>query len=131
MMGDITHPDINTIAVSIFSAGLTFSGAWLIMKRKAAAQEKAALLARLTDLEAKYALVSQAVIPITTAFQAILIKELTHDHKPKMDRFLQKLGPPNTLTVVEKLEFLSLLKERMIDMGADISDAERGAAYLL
>ena len=70
-------------------------------------------------------------VPISTAFQAILIKELTHFHTPEMDALMAKIGPPNTLTVVEQERLAVLLNERMKDMGPLISDSERDAARIL
>src|SRR6185369_12062042 len=54
--------------------------------RLAAANEK--LLARLTELEKQQSIMGQTILPISTAFQSILIKELTHLHTPVMDRLL-------------------------------------------
>lgn len=86
---------------------------------------------RMEDVEKQLALVSQAVVPISTAFQAILVKELTHFHTPAMDALLRKLGPPYTLTLEEEVELAAALQQRMKDMAVEISDSERDAAQML
>ena len=93
--------------------------------------EYAALILRVDLLDKQLALVGHDVVPISAALQAMLIKELTHFHTPRMDLLMAKLGPPSTLTEVEEAELLVLLKEREIDMDALISDSERDAAHIL
>jgi hypothetical protein len=95
------------------------------------AEEHKTTVARIAELETKLALVNAAVVPISTAFQAILIKELTHFHTPEMDALMVRVGPPTTLTPEEEARLAVMLKERMDDMGPDISDSERGAAMIL
>jgi hypothetical protein len=126
-MADLSHSDMNTIALAIFSAGLSFSGAWFFMKRR----EAAVLRTRVEELERTVALMGQAVTPINTMMQALLVKELTHIHTPEMDALLVKVGPPNTLTSEEEERLAYLLKERSEDMSAEIPDSERGAALIL
>src|SRR5678815_4707353 len=70
-------------------------------------------------------------MPISTAFQAILIKELTHFHTPVMDALMSKIGPPFTLTAAEETELIAALEQRTQDMAAEISDSERDAAKIL
>lgn len=95
------------------------------------AKDHQLLVARFTDIEAKLAILSQAVVPISTAFQAILIKELTHFHMPRMDELMVKVGPPSILTLEEESELEKLLEERQSDMGPEITDSERDAAQML
>ena len=54
--------------------------------------ERIADRSRIVELERQVALVGQAIVPISAAFQAILIKELTHIHTPVLDRLLEKVG---------------------------------------
>jgi hypothetical protein len=128
---------INT-AMAIMSACLGFLGNRYFVRRKeikadaqAVAEDKKATLSRITELESKLALVNAAVVPISTAFQAILIKELTHFHTPEMDALMVKIGPPNTLNPTDEKRLEVMLKDRMDDMGPEISDRERGAAMIL
>jgi len=89
------------------------------------------LMDRVVELEAQTRLLGQQVLPIWTASQAILIKELTHFHTPIMDKLLLKLGPPFILTESEEVQLNECLVERTKDMSAEISDSERNAAHLL
>lgn len=87
--------------------------------------------AKIIELEKQLALIAASVVPISTAFQAILIKELTHMHTPVLDALLAKVGPPSSLTEDETEEMAQLLKERALDMGDQISSSERDAAIML
>lgn len=129
---------LNSLGLTVVASGLSFSAAWYWFSRNAAvkaaeaiATEHAKTLARITELETKLALVNQAVIPISTAFQAILIKELTHYHTPEMDALLVKLGPPSVITIAEQQRLEVLLVARTTDMGPEISGSERDAAAIL
>ena len=86
---------------------------------------------RIKELEKQLAVISAAVVPISTAFQAVLIKELTHMHTPRLDALMLKIGPPSTLTEDEEEEMAHLLRERATDMGNLITDSERDAALML
>ena len=145
MMAAFARVEVNNVppvvinaALIVLSAACGFLAKFYFSTRvetrnKAAAilQGNDAMKARLADLEGKLALVNAAVIPISTAFQAILIKELTHFHTPEMDALLVKVGPPNTLTGDEETRLAVLLAERTKDMGPKISDSERDAASIL
>ena len=89
------------------------------------------LLARVDVIEQQLSLVTQSVIPISQAFQQVLIAELTHFHEPRTDLLLAKLGPPFTLSDDEEEELLTALKEREKDMGDQITPSERDAARML
>jgi len=95
------------------------------------ARDHVTLVARVAEMEAKFAVLAQAVVPISTAFQAILIKELTHFHTPRMDELLGKVGPPSILTPSEEQELADALRAREIEVDDRISDAERDAAHIL
>jgi hypothetical protein len=86
---------------------------------------------RIVELERQVALVGQAIVPISAAFQAILIKELTHIHTPVLDRLLEKVGPPSTLTTEDQINLEKELTLRANDMSTDIPDGERDAALML
>jgi hypothetical protein len=131
-------PWIMDAAMVVFSASLGFLAQRYFASRKELradatekAEDKKATLFRIAELETKLALVNAAVVPISTAFQAILIKELTHAHFPEMDELMVKIGPPNALTEEEELRLAHLLRERASDMSSQISDSERGAAFIL
>ena len=128
----------NSIAAVFVGSVLTFLSAWHWFHRNAAvreaerlSQERHELANRVTDLEAKLASVSQTVVPMSAAFQAILVRELTHFHTPVMDALLVKLGPPMVLTPEEEEQLIEALAQRMQDMGDQISDSERDAAMML
>lgn len=142
-------PLIQPLALMFMSASLTFVAAWywfnknagikkvelekqiVVDKAKHLAFEHQELMNRVRDLEKQLVSVTQTVLPLSTAFQAILVKELTHFHTPVMDRLMEKIGPPNTLTEAEQQELIDCLEERTRDMGAEISDSERDAAVML
>lgn len=86
---------------------------------------------RVAELEGQLLVVKEKVVPISAAFQAILIKELTHFHMPVMDKLLEKLGPPNTLTEAEEKKLALLLQQRSVDLNGRISDLEQDAAVML
>jgi hypothetical protein len=87
--------------------------------------------ARIVVLEKQSALLHSQVIPISAAFQAILIQELTHFHTPEMDELMRKLGPPITITEDEMARLVTLLEERERDLGEDVPQEERDAAHML
>lgn len=87
-------------------------------------------VARTTRLEQELASLKTAVVPISAAFQAILIKELTHYHTPVTDRLLEKLEN-GTLAPTEERELSVALEERTRDMNGDIPESERDAARML
>lgn len=140
---------INSIAIVVLGAVLAFISAlfWFVKNnamRKAErlvndardkadqlAKEKNELEDRVRDLELKFTAVNERVIPISAAFQAMLIKELTHFHTPEMDALMVKIGPPNVLTAEERDRLTVLLLERAKDMNGRISELERDAAVML
>ena len=93
-------------------------------------EKQESLTKRMATIDRQLAMVGQAVMPISTAFQAILVKELTHFHTPRCDELLEKLGPPFLLTEEEEAELLQLLEERERDMGDLITPSERDAAHI-
>lgn len=96
-----------------------------------ARDERQDILARLVKIETSLAIIDQKVMPISTALQTILVKELTHFHTPRMDSLLSRIGPPSQLTNEEEKELTVALLERTKDMGHLISDSERDAAFIL
>jgi hypothetical protein len=127
-----------SIVLPVFGAFLTFvmTRYWYIRGERArettaiarAAEE---LSKRVDLLDKQLALITQAVVPISAAYQSILVRELTHYHTPEMDALMVKLGPPVTLTEDEELRLLELLRQREEDMGASIGATERDAASIL
>ena len=88
-------------------------------------------VSRVARVEAKMASIGDTILPISMAFQAILIKELTHFHTPEMDALLVKIGPPFALTIGEEARLATLLTQRAEDMGDKITQSEREAATIL
>lgn len=124
-----------TLAVG---AGLTFAATWFwkVVEKKADELEvlskaRAALLLRVSELEKQLAIVQVTVVPISAAYQAMLVKQLTHFHTPELDALLVKLGPPSALDSDEAQRMAVLLQARTIDMGDEIDDSERDAAAML
>jgi hypothetical protein len=131
-------PFIINIVLAVLSAAFAFVSALYFSSRKHTEEklkqsidERERMRNRLTDLESKLAVVNAAVVPISTAFQAILIKELTHFHSVEMDELLLKIGPPNVLTTEEHTRLIVMLSERMKALGDEISVSEKDAAYML
>lgn len=105
------------------------------LARKEAAGKLAAATAlqndRIVELERQLAVMRAEAQPISAAFQAMLIKKLTHLHTPVLDALLVKLGPPLTLTTDEELRLTEALKQRVVDLDAEIDELERDAATML
>jgi len=133
----------------VVGAALSFLAAWFWFRMKANADERARLVAmndkraakiaeghdelvaRVTANEVLLATLTSSVQPIATAFQAVLIKELTHFHTPEMDSLMVKLGPPSAIIPEEMARLVVLLKEREIAVDDQITDSERDAAHIL
>jgi hypothetical protein len=133
-----TRSLINSALITSFGVVLSFLATWFWFQRNLAfkkadelAGAQVKLLARVSELESQSSLLKQQVTPIAAAFQAILVRELTHFHTPVMDALLVKLGPPNTLTDEEEQELADALEQRTKDMGDQITDSERDAAQML
>jgi hypothetical protein len=123
---------------AVVTAITSFFGALFWARRKhiaAIVDEKAAASAardaRLVDLERQVGLLTQTVQPLSAAFQAILVKQLSHFHTPHIDLLLSKLGPPVLLTAAEEIELAKELQQRALDLVAEISAGEREAAMML
>lgn len=148
-MDPVTRALLNSAGLVLMSTMLTAIAAWFWFTKNAGVkkveQEKQAvvdearrlasehqvLMNRVRDLETQLVSVTQTVLPLSTAFQAILVKELTHYHTPVMDKLMEKIGPPNTLTVEEQQHLITLLEERTRDLNGRISESERDAAVML
>ena len=89
------------------------------------------LIKRVTELEREVTGIKHDVIPISAAFQAILIKDLTHAHTPEIDDLLRKVGPPFILTEDEVVRLSVLLERVTRDMGNLVDEQERDAATML
>jgi hypothetical protein len=137
-----TQAFVNSIGLVVLAATLTFLATMFWQRRgridreverkaEKLAAENNKLTERVLDMEKQLGMLNQAVLPISTAFQAILIKELTHYHTPEMDALMVKIGPPNILTDDEMARLVIMLEERTRDMGSEISDSERDAATML
>lgn len=127
-----------TFGFMVIGSGFTFMAAWYWWQKKEAAEKAKAietehkkLVEQVDDLENKIALLTQSILPMNTAFQTILVRELTHYHTPVMDELLEKLGPPYTLTDAEEVQLSQALAQRTQDMGDKITEPERDAARIL
>jgi hypothetical protein len=89
------------------------------------------LMDRVAKVENQLALLSQAVVPLNSAFQDHLVKMLTHHHTPRVDLLLSKLKNVGSMTENETEELRVALQERTIDMGGQITPEERIAANIL
>ena len=128
---------INSIGITLFGSFLTFmvavfwhSRAAAVKRAEVLAAENLEVLKRIKELEDKERLSSQVVTPIVTAFQALLIKQLTHAGKPEMDLLLVKVGPPNILSPDENKRLVVMLRDRTTDMGVEITSDERDTAVI-
>jgi len=126
------------LATLVGGALLTFFASWFwwLKKGRQSDAEKLGraaevMVERVNDLERQLALVNQTIVPISAAFQAILVKELTHFHTPVMDALMVKLGPPYSLTDEEERELIIALAERSREVSSLITESERDAATML
>lgn len=144
-----TQPFLNSVALLVIGAIVTFLATMYWKRRgdkeklaekleeevekraKQLKEENEELKARVQATETQLKLLSQAVLPISAAFQAILIKELTHFHTPELDLLMEKIGPPNTMTPAEEARMVVLLRERSEEMNGSIPEQERDAAAML
>ncbi|HUD11446.1 MAG TPA: hypothetical protein VMS08_03475 [Candidatus Saccharimonadia bacterium] len=128
---DPTNPLIIE-GVSIGGTALaTFIATYFWTKRNAASGKKIKDAMRLDDLERQLSLLNQTIQPISVAFQAILVKKLTHFHTPRLDELLKKVGPPFVLTSQEEVELVRGLKNRTDEVAPSIDENERIAAAML
>lgn len=131
-------PFMNSVLLTVLAAvlGILTTAFWNRRSRRTlegAIRREAedAVKARLTELESKLQVLNQAVVPISAAFQAILIKELTHFHTPEMDALMEKIGPPSRLTLQEEQRLFRLLNNRATELNGEIPVLERDAATML
>jgi hypothetical protein len=143
----VGNPFANSLVLAVFGAILSALVTWLFASRAAAKQavkdtadkaEKAAAIiaeghakleARVAELTERLSLVSAQVVPFSTAFQQILVAQLTHAHTPELDALLAKLGPPITLTEEEEPELYRLLSAR--EKEVEFDEEERESAIML
>ncbi len=142
-------PALNSVVLVIIAAALSGIVTWIFALRSSAKEEaklarerreKTAVLieekhlrlvADVAEVKEKLLLLTAQVVPFNTAFQQILISQLTHSHTPELDALMTKIGPPITLTEEEEARMYRLLNERQADMGEEISQEEREAALIL
>jgi hypothetical protein len=132
------NPFVGALGLSVLSAVLGLLSAWYWFQRNQAVKERdriatehQKLVDRVTEIETQSHVLAQAMLPVSAAFQAILIKELTHMHTPEMDLLMTKLGPPFVLTETEADRLAALLEARTRDMGDEITASERDAASMM
>lgn len=131
-------PLVGSVGMLVLSTALAFLAAQYWFQRNQAVKERdrialehLALVARVTEIETQSHVLAQAMLPVTAAFQALLVKELTHYHTPEMDALMVKLGPPLTLTEPEAERLAMLLEQRTRDVSAEITASERDAALMM
>jgi hypothetical protein len=132
----INQIGLNTIAISVLTAALIWLGT-AYWRLRTAREDKAKALAltaedvqkQLGEFRNQLQLLGQAVQPITAAMSAVLVKSLTHFHKPKVDALLAKVGPPCTLSLREEHDLACEMQTVMSDVS--IPDLERNSARLL
>jgi hypothetical protein len=120
------------IGGTLFSAAVAYYVALRKGRRDAQSTEKADVVKRLTELERQLGIVGAQVAPFNTAFQSILIKQLTHAHTPYQDALMEKLGEagiPPTITEAEEDALIEVLKKIAADPA--VPDDERDAAKML
>jgi len=130
---------VQPIGLLVIAAALSFMTARYLARKEAAIllhttrkEEDRLLRARITELERQLAVIGSTVEPISTAFQALLIKQLTHFHTPELDALLVKVGQQSyALEPEEEARLSELLEQRTKDMGKLIDDSERDAAHML
>jgi len=139
----------NSVLLASFAGALSGLVAWILALRSSAVQkardlqestERTAaaiakshmeLVSEVGALREKLQVVTAQVVPFNTAFQQILIAQLTHSHTPELDALMKKIGPPNTLTKEEEMRMHKLLHDRQHDLNGEISQEEREAALIL
>lgn len=129
---------LNSVALLVIAGILTFAAALFWWQKNQAVKEKEKLAVghqsvvdELKEMQIAMAGIRAAVVPISAAYQAILIKELTHFHTPEMDELMEKI-PSDSLTPEEEDRLFNvLLPQREKDMGPLISETERDAAHIL
>jgi hypothetical protein len=130
------HALLNSMLLLCVGSGLAGLSAWFWFQKNAAAKEAeavaaahAVLLARVAELETRERMASAAFLPIATAFQATLIKSLTHAHATELDALLVKVGN-HALRPEEEPRLLALLAERAQTPDGRIGESEREDAEI-
>lgn len=125
-------------ALVVVTAVFAFIAAMYWNSRKKVDDEKiriesdaAKMRDEIDDLKRQIAVLNIPVKQMNEAFQAMLIKQLTHFHTPELDILLAKIGPPMTLDEGELYRLQVLLRARERDMGSLINESERDAARML
>jgi hypothetical protein len=110
-----------TLKQILIGAGMILFGAlvtYLVTQARGRREAKDATDKRISELERQLGIVGAQVAPFNTAFQTMLIKQLTHSHAPVMDALMAKLGSegvPPTITEAETVELAAALRERASD----------------
>lgn len=133
----------------ILAASLSFAAATYIASRKReddvatksdiakelalniATATTTAMQREIAELKRQIDVLNIPVQQLNTAFQAILVRQLTHFHTKELDDLMEKLGPPLTLTAAELKRMEVLLKARENDVDDQIDESEREAAHML
>ena len=101
------------------------------IKAEATAVKTERLMQRITDLEKQQVGMTASLQPISEAYKAMLIKELTHDHAPELDSLMAEIGPPSTLTREKRDRMDHLLEQRWRIADPLVDERERDAAQML
>lgn len=119
------------------AAVVSVASAWYWFNRRTAqdatnklADAASATNDRILDLERQLAAMQANVMPISAAFQAVLIKQLTHFHTPILDALLERAAD-GVLTDEQEQQLADELKLRASEVDATIDNSEREAAVML
>jgi hypothetical protein len=126
-MSEQTPVIFNSIGIVVLTALLSFAAAvYWHNKRQGEKRDD-----EIADLKRQMAILQIPVQQMNAAFQAMLVKQLTHFHTRELDELLKKLGPPMVLTADDRARLTILLQEREADVDGQIDDSERDAAHML
>lgn len=126
-------------ALLVILGALSTLGATIFMRHRDAdnaaikevEKQRELLQGRVAELETQQRVMASSMMPISAAFQQILVKDLTHFHELRTDELLVKIGPPYILTDKEERELAAALEKRISEAGAMMPDSELDAARML
>lgn len=127
----------NSIGLVLLTSAVSFAASWFWYTKKARTDKvhddevvAGDTAHRIQDLEKQLAVLTATFTPISEAFKAVLIKQLTHFHTPEMDALLEKAAK-NGLSNSEEKRLQQMLIARAQDLNGRIDSSEREAALML
>ncbi len=120
------------IGFVLFSAALVFVATWFWRYRSRVEKERDEAAEWRSEMELKIAVLGTQMMPLWSAVQSQIAKDLTHPHPQfrVMDSLLRKLESL-TITHDERRQLSVLLDERIVSTDPAVSDAERESAKLM